>query len=89
MQSQWLFLGLVLLGVIDLTVSYDVWTLAAANSKFALRLYDKIVKDSTGDNVFFSPFRYAYALFYLKKHEQNFSFTATEIPSWLPFRNPY
>ncbi|KAI0241170.1 serpin family protein [Lamellibrachia satsuma] len=62
MQSQWLFLGLVVLGVIDLTVSYDVWTLAAANSKFALRLYDKIVKDSTGDNVFFSPFSISTAL---------------------------
>ena len=57
MRIQWIFLGVTLLGVFDLTVSYDVGKLAAANRKFALRLYDKVAKDSAGDNVFISPFR--------------------------------
>ncbi len=58
MQNHWLLLGAVLLlGAIDVTSSYRVWQLAAANGRFAYDMYRTVVSEANGDNVFFSPFR--------------------------------
>ena len=58
MQNHRLLLGAVLLlGAIDVTSSYRVWQLAAANGRFAYDMYRTVVSDASGKNVFFSPFR--------------------------------
>ena len=58
MQKHWNLLGAVLLlGAIDVTSSYNVWKLARANGNFAFALYNKVIVNAAGQNVFFSPFR--------------------------------
>ena len=59
MQKQWILLGAVLLlGAIDVTSSCNEWELARANGNFAFALYNKVIVNAAGQNVFFSPFRF-------------------------------